>query len=56
MSEQKPCPICKKPSSIKNRPFCSPECAQQDLAHWLNGSYRVQTDEPPEIPGSDTDE
>jgi uncharacterized protein len=42
------CPICGKPASAANRPFCSARCADVDLHRWLGGVYRVETDEQPE--------
>ena len=36
------CPICKKPSDFKYRPFCSQRCASIDLAHWLRGDYKIE--------------
>ncbi|MGE5268746.1 MAG: DNA gyrase inhibitor YacG [Thiohalocapsa sp.] len=42
------CPICGKPPAPRHHPFCSPRCADIDLGRWLNGNYRVETDEPPE--------
>jgi len=41
------CPICKGPVSRDYAPFCSRRCADQDLARWLGGEYRVATDETP---------
>lgn len=41
------CPICGKPASEKDRPFCSPRCRHIDLGRWLKGDYRVETDEEP---------
>lgn len=41
------CPICRKPSSTRYRPFCSARCADIDLGRWFNGAYRVPTDEAP---------
>lgn len=38
------CPICKKPASIRYRPFCSARCADVDLAHWLRGDYSIPAD------------
>ena len=49
------CPICGKPAAAPHRPFCSPRCANIDLGRWLNGNYRVETDEGPET-GSDENE
>ncbi len=37
----RPCPICGKPSTIKDRPFCSKRCADIDLHRWLKGSYAI---------------
>lgn len=43
------CPICGAPSQAKTRPFCSTRCAEIDLGRWLQGSYRIPTEErPPE--------
>ena len=42
------CPMCKAPTDRAYRPFCSKRCADLDLARWLNGSYRIETEEPPE--------
>jgi endogenous inhibitor of DNA gyrase (YacG/DUF329 family) len=39
------CPVCRKPAVAEYRPFCSKRCADVDLGRWLNGSYRVQTEE-----------
>lgn len=33
------CPICKKETVPKYRPFCSKRCADVDLGKWLNGAY-----------------
>jgi len=38
------CPICKKESEEKYRPFCSKHCANVDLGRWFNGSYTVPAD------------
>jgi endogenous inhibitor of DNA gyrase (YacG/DUF329 family) len=43
----RPCPICGRPSRPRNRPFCSPRCAQIDLGRWLKGAYRISADEAP---------
>ena len=37
----RPCPICGKPSTVKDRPFCSKRCANIDLHRWLKGSYAI---------------
>ena len=36
-----PCAICGKPQNPKNKPFCSPRCADIDLGRWLKGSYAI---------------
>lgn len=50
MSRTRPgrCPICRRPSEERYRPFCSERCAQRDLGRWLTDAYT--------IPGSDTEE
>ncbi|KGJ03522.1 hypothetical protein SAMN04487972_11836 [Paracoccus halophilus] len=35
------CPICGKPATESDHPFCSRRCADIDLAHWLRGDYRI---------------
>ncbi len=39
------CPICEKSvgDRAENRhfPFCSSRCKQEDLGHWLGGSYAM---------------
>lgn len=39
------CPICGKPADERHRPFCSKRCALLDLGRWLEGDYRLPTDE-----------
>ena len=48
------CPICSKPVVAAYHPFCSTRCARIDLGRWLNGSYRVETDEPADDSGDAT--
>lgn len=43
------CPICKKATDPKYRPFCSRRCADVDLGRWLNGSYGVPSDDPDDM-------
>ncbi len=43
----KRCPLCSRPAIVRHRPFCSPRCADLDLGRWLNGDYRVASDETP---------
>jgi len=40
-SVAKSCPICGKPASEANKPFCSPRCRDVDLNRWLSGSYTI---------------
>jgi endogenous inhibitor of DNA gyrase (YacG/DUF329 family) len=42
------CPICGKPALAPHQPFCSAHCANIDLGRWLDGNYRVATEEPPD--------
>ncbi len=51
------CPICGRkaaqaplPGAV---PFCSVRCKQVDLGKWLNGNYRVPTDDAPEDADAD---
>ena len=39
------CPICKKPKSVDNNPFCSARCKDIDLSKWLIGGYVIANDE-----------
>ena len=41
----KKCPICGKPATHANYPFCSPRCQDVDLNRWLSDSYRIPTKE-----------
>ena len=34
-------PICRKPTIVAYKPFCSRRCADVDLGRWLNESYTV---------------
>ena len=42
---QKPCPICRKPSTVAYAPFCSRRCADVDLQRWFSGAYAIPTRE-----------
>ncbi|MDP1724722.1 MAG: DNA gyrase inhibitor YacG [Alphaproteobacteria bacterium] len=37
--------MCKKPTDIKYRPLCSDRCKKVDLHRWIQGVYKVETDE-----------
>ncbi|NOT42552.1 MAG: DNA gyrase inhibitor YacG [Alphaproteobacteria bacterium] len=39
------CPICKRETEQRFRPFCSKRCADVDLARWLNGVYAIPAEE-----------
>ena len=43
--QAKLCPICRRPSFERYRPFCSSRCADIDLGRWLSGGYAIATDE-----------
>jgi hypothetical protein len=58
----RPCPICGKPASEAERPFCSRRCADVDLHRWLKGAYALPVrpddeadDSALEEPGPDQD-
>ena len=50
------CPICGKPATQANYPFCSSRCQDIDLNRWLSDSYRAPTDEAPTPVLKDDDE
>jgi endogenous inhibitor of DNA gyrase (YacG/DUF329 family) len=35
------CPICRKPTVDRYRPFCSARCADVDLGRWFTEAYRI---------------
>ncbi len=35
------CPICAKPQSAAQTPFCSQGCRDRDLLQWLDDGYRI---------------
>jgi endogenous inhibitor of DNA gyrase (YacG/DUF329 family) len=35
------CPICGKPPSADDRPFCSARCRNVDLQRWFTGGYAI---------------
>ncbi|MEM7168765.1 MAG: DNA gyrase inhibitor YacG [Pseudomonadota bacterium] len=51
------CPICKAPSIVDYRPFCSRRCSDLDLGRWLKGTYKIPGD-PADLPddGRETDD
>jgi endogenous inhibitor of DNA gyrase (YacG/DUF329 family) len=40
------CPICKAPTAMAYRPFCSARCRDVDLSRWLRGGYAIPGTEP----------
>lgn len=51
------CLNCGKPAAADYRPFCSGRCANIDLGRWLDGDYRIPTNEvPSDIPGDVPDD
>ncbi|MEM7461341.1 MAG: DNA gyrase inhibitor YacG [Pseudomonadota bacterium] len=52
LRKPRPCPVCDKPSARANYPFCSQQCADDDLHRWLSQGYSISAaadDEPEEI-------
>ncbi|NIJ30876.1 hypothetical protein FHT00_002849 [Sphingomonas insulae] len=35
------CPVCRKPATPDDAPFCSRGCRDRDLLQWLNEGYRI---------------
>jgi uncharacterized protein len=35
------CPICKAPSTLDFKPFCSRGCRDKDLLAWMGEGYRI---------------
>jgi hypothetical protein len=59
--KQTQCPICGKESfweqgGVRNPffPFCSERCRWVDLAHWLEGRYRIPSEQPISEEGPDS--
>lgn len=51
------CLVCGKLADASFRPFCSKRCADLDLGRWLDGRYRVPTEEAPsDVAGWTADE
>ena len=40
-SQPKPCPVCGKPPTTEDQPFCSRGCKDRDLLQWLGDGYRI---------------
>jgi endogenous inhibitor of DNA gyrase (YacG/DUF329 family) len=41
------CPTCTKPAAAGYFPFCSKRCSDLDLGRWLDGAFRIPTNEAP---------
>ncbi len=39
--KSKPCPLCGKPMSPEQAPFCSRGCKDRDLLKWLGEGYKI---------------
>ena len=53
MSNPPKCPICGKPRSPEQAPFCSSRCKDRDLVRWLDDGYALpgpRSDDPGEEP------
>jgi endogenous inhibitor of DNA gyrase (YacG/DUF329 family) len=46
-----PCPICRRKSLPRLRPFCSERCADVDLGRWLTDAYAVPAEDGDEDDG-----
>ena len=42
------CPVCNKITDQKHRPLCSSRCKLVDLGNWIDGSYRLPTEDVPD--------
>ncbi|MDA0340063.1 MAG: DNA gyrase inhibitor YacG [Proteobacteria bacterium] len=42
------CAICGKPVDQAHRPFCSGRCKTIDLGRWLDGDYRLPSEDAPD--------
>ena len=54
------CPECGKSTEYspvnENRPFCSQRCRLIDLGEWIEGKYKIDTEETEHQPESLTEE
>ncbi len=39
------CPICGHATTEEYAPFCNARCQLIDLGHWIDGTYRLPSDE-----------
>jgi uncharacterized protein len=54
-AETKRCPICRQPSQLRYKPFCSKRCADVDLNRWLTGKYAIPVEEGRDRPEDDAE-
>jgi len=47
IKEQSVCPICNKFAEKPHMPFCSARCKLIDLGNWIDGGYRLRSEEVP---------
>jgi endogenous inhibitor of DNA gyrase (YacG/DUF329 family) len=47
-AKRRGCPICGKPASPADRPFCSARCRKIDLGRWFAEAYRMPVEGEPE--------
>ncbi|MEO8454261.1 MAG: DNA gyrase inhibitor YacG [Sphingomicrobium sp.] len=40
-AKSKRCPVCGKPETAADAPFCSRGCRNRDLLKWLGDGYRI---------------
>ena len=55
LRRSRPCPICSKPSTKEDYPFCSQRCRDVDLSRWLKGAYAIPAVEEDDPDDSDFD-
>ena len=41
MAKTDTCPVCGKPATEADAPFCSRGCRDRDLLQWLGEGYRI---------------
>jgi len=41
MAKTDTCPVCGKPATKADTPFCSRGCRDRDLLQWLGEGYRI---------------
>ncbi|MBA3053934.1 MAG: DNA gyrase inhibitor YacG [Sphingomonadales bacterium] len=51
----KKCPLCGKPRSAEQAPFCSTRCRDRDLLQWLQDGYALPGRPAPRTSDNDGD-